>query len=76
MCSSDLSLLKANDLDFMFDFIDWFFETKDSFISQNRSIGILKVSRDKFIAHRSALVDQEESKRKAEIIRQRAEKLT
>ncbi|MCX7749346.1 MAG: hypothetical protein N2645_21005 [Clostridia bacterium] len=46
------NLLKAYDMDFMKEFIDWFFQTNDDFISQNRNIGMLQASKDKFIAQR------------------------
>jgi hypothetical protein len=70
------SLLKAYDIDFMRDFIDWFFSTDDKFIEQaGRNVGILKTSRDKYIAYRSQQEKDKAELEKAAEIRRKAEKL-
>jgi hypothetical protein len=70
------SLLKAFGIDFMRDFIDWFFTTDDKFIAQaGRNVGILKASRDKFIASLSKKAQEMELSKKAEEIRRKAEEL-
>lgn len=70
------SLLKAYDIDFMKDFIDWFFTTEDKFIEQaGRNVGILKASRDKYIAIRSQQEKDKAELEKAAEIRRKADKL-
>lgn len=69
------SLLKLHGVSFMIEFIDWFFDSNDEFISQNRTISILKVSRSKFIAYRQENKDMETEKAKAEELKNKIDKM-
>jgi hypothetical protein len=69
------SLLKLHGANFMIEFIDWFFESEDEFISQNRTIGVLKVSRSKFIAHRQDTKDCEDERVKAEELKRKIDEM-
>ena len=44
---------------FVMEHIDWFFKSKDPFISQNNNIGILKWSKDMFIAQGSQIREED-----------------
>ena len=60
---------------FILEFMDWFFFTNDAFISQSRSIGMLKSQVSKFIAERATYQVQAEVQSRANEINKKGDKL-